>query len=195
MRRRGLRREVSEGPEPQFGLYLLDTPPPPMGWPSRGLHWPDWRLPVYRADARDALGELWPRAGQERVEVACNGAPSLGEGRAGSGHQGFSSQASWSCSGAREYLCGSNKTETYSCQEPWSRGYSSCTPGAVSVPPVLVTRPMTMSNQYLVVAAARIVSLLMGVGIERGGDAPKVAPGPQPDLAKGPLDPPRANAW
>lgn len=43
------------------------------------LLWPDWRLPVDPADARDALGELWERAGAERVEVACAG----GRGRTG----------------------------------------------------------------------------------------------------------------
>ena len=50
-----------------------------MRWSSRWLRWPDWWLPVNRADARDALLELWRRAEAERVEVACSG----GQGRTG----------------------------------------------------------------------------------------------------------------
>ena len=50
-----------------------------MSWPSRWVRWPDWWLPVNRADARDALLELWRRAEAERVEVACSG----GQGRTG----------------------------------------------------------------------------------------------------------------
>ena len=50
-----------------------------MGWASRWVRWPDWWLPVDRVNARDALLELWRRAGTERVEVACSG----GQGRTG----------------------------------------------------------------------------------------------------------------
>jgi hypothetical protein len=46
---------------------------------SRWVRWPDWWLPVDRADARDALLELWRRAEAEQVEVACSG----GQGRTG----------------------------------------------------------------------------------------------------------------
>lgn len=45
----------------------------------RWVRWPDFRLPRDRADAADALGEAWSRAGHERVEVACDG----GRGRTG----------------------------------------------------------------------------------------------------------------
>lgn len=79
VRGRGLRRRAREGAAPEFGLYLLGKRPPPMGWRSRWLRWPDWRLPVDREDAREALLELWHRAGSERVEVACHG----GLGRTG----------------------------------------------------------------------------------------------------------------
>jgi hypothetical protein len=41
---------------------LQGKPPPPMGWPSRWVPWPDWWLPTDRDDARDALLELWRRA-------------------------------------------------------------------------------------------------------------------------------------
>ena len=50
-----------------------------MDWSWRWVRWPDWRLPLDRADARDAMGELWRRAAVERVEVACSG----GQGRTG----------------------------------------------------------------------------------------------------------------
>lgn len=50
-----------------------------MGWPSRWLRWPDWWLPTERGDARNALVELYQRAGSERVELACSG----GRGRTG----------------------------------------------------------------------------------------------------------------
>ena len=79
VRGRGLRHPVPAGALPEFGLYLQGKPPPPMGWPSRWVRWPDWRLPADRNDARDALIELWQRAGSERVEVACSG----GRGRTG----------------------------------------------------------------------------------------------------------------
>jgi len=43
------------------------------------VHWPDFWLPVDRADAVDALQETWRRAADERVEVVCGG----GRGRTG----------------------------------------------------------------------------------------------------------------
>jgi protein-tyrosine phosphatase len=67
------------GQLPEFGLHLLDGPPPPTNWPSRWVRWPDWRLPRNPADARDALVEAWERAATERIEVACGG----GLGRTG----------------------------------------------------------------------------------------------------------------
>jgi len=79
VRGRGLRDGEAGGAEPEFGLYLLHQPPPPVEWPSRWVRWPDFRLPTDPDDARDALRELWRRAGRERVEVACGG----GRGRTG----------------------------------------------------------------------------------------------------------------
>jgi len=79
VRGRGLRHGTAEGVAPEFGLYLQGKPPPPVGWSSRWLRWPDWWLPLGRADAREALLELWRRAEAERVEVACSG----GRGRTG----------------------------------------------------------------------------------------------------------------
>lgn len=79
VRGRGLRRGATSGDDPEFGLYLQSKEPSPSDWSWRWLRWPDFRLPVDRADARDALVELWQRAESERVEVACSG----GLGRTG----------------------------------------------------------------------------------------------------------------
>ncbi|MFI8851148.1 protein phosphatase [Streptomyces sp. NPDC053499] len=79
VRGRGLRRPLPSGPAPHFGLYLLSRPPAGIDWESRWLRWPDFRLPSDRAEAREALGQVWERAGTERVEVACGG----GQGRTG----------------------------------------------------------------------------------------------------------------
>jgi protein-tyrosine phosphatase len=79
VRGRGLRRPLPAGPPPDFGLYLLGREPDPTPWPSRWLRWPDFRLPSDPAAARQALVELWERAAEQRVEVACRG----GRGRTG----------------------------------------------------------------------------------------------------------------
>jgi hypothetical protein len=79
VRGRGLRRPLPDGPLPEFGVYLLGNPPGPVAWESTWLPWPDFRLPRDPATARTALAEAWRRAGEERVEVACDG----GRGRTG----------------------------------------------------------------------------------------------------------------
>ncbi|MDP9434619.1 MAG: protein phosphatase [Actinomycetota bacterium] len=79
LRGRALRRPLPPGPAPEFGLYLLARPPAPVPWPSRWLRWPDLRLPVDVEDARDALHDVWERAAEQRVEIACGG----GRGRTG----------------------------------------------------------------------------------------------------------------
>lgn len=61
-----------------FVLLLADGPVP--AWPHRHVRWPDFWIPVERADALDALHEAHRRAhAGERVEVACRG----GVGRTG----------------------------------------------------------------------------------------------------------------
>ncbi len=76
---RGLSRSAGEGAAPEFGLYLQGRQPPAMDWPARWVRWPDWWLPLHRADARAAILELWRRAEEGRVEVACT----AGRGRTG----------------------------------------------------------------------------------------------------------------
>lgn len=60
-------------------MYLLSGRPREVPWDVRWVRWPDFRLPVDREDALDALCEAWGRAEAERVEVACGG----GRGRTG----------------------------------------------------------------------------------------------------------------
>ncbi len=79
VRGRGLRKPLPPGPAPDFAVHLLGRTPPPVGWESRWLRWPDFRLPADRAEAREGFREVWERAAGERVEVACGG----GMGRTG----------------------------------------------------------------------------------------------------------------
>jgi len=79
LRGRGLLRPPVAGPHPDFGLYLLGNQPEPLDWEVRWVRWPDFRLPVDRRDARQALQDAWRRTESQRVEVACAG----GRGRTG----------------------------------------------------------------------------------------------------------------
>ncbi|WP_053851435.1 hypothetical protein [Streptomyces sp. NRRL B-24085] len=80
VRGRGLRHPLDPAaPRPAYGVYLLGGKPPEVPWESRWLRWPDFRLPVDRAEARAVLGEVWRRSAGERVEIACGG----GKGRTG----------------------------------------------------------------------------------------------------------------
>jgi protein-tyrosine phosphatase len=74
-----LRLPPPPGPDPTFALYLLGHEPPPVGWESRWLRWPDFWLPADRAATEAALREAWARSPTERVEIACHG----GHGRTG----------------------------------------------------------------------------------------------------------------
>jgi hypothetical protein len=79
IRGRGLRRPRPDGPDPQFGVYLLGHDPGPFPWEHRWVRWPDFRTPTSTPDALDALREALARAATERVELACGG----GVGRTG----------------------------------------------------------------------------------------------------------------
>jgi Protein-tyrosine phosphatase len=75
VRARRLRDTVSPA---DFALLLADGPVP--AWPHRHIHWPEFWIPINRADALDALREAHRRANAgERVEVTCRG----GIGRTG----------------------------------------------------------------------------------------------------------------
>jgi len=61
-----------------FTLLLAHGPVPP--WPHRYIHWPEFWIPISRANALDALREAHRRAhAGERVEVTCRS----GVGRTG----------------------------------------------------------------------------------------------------------------
>ncbi|TKJ18507.1 protein-tyrosine phosphatase family protein [Blastococcus sp. CCUG 61487] len=61
-----------------FALVLAEGPVPE--WPHWRVRWPDFWVPLDRADALDALREVRARArAGERVEIACRG----GVGRTG----------------------------------------------------------------------------------------------------------------
>ncbi len=79
VRGRGLRRPLPPGPVPEFGVYLLGAEPPPTGWETRWLRWPDFWLPADRERAAEVFRQAWQRAAEERVEIACGG----GRGRTG----------------------------------------------------------------------------------------------------------------
>lgn len=72
-------RRIADPAAPaDFSLLLAPGPAP--GWAYRRVRWPDFWIPMDRADTLDALREALDRgyAGQ-RVEVACRG----GTGRTG----------------------------------------------------------------------------------------------------------------
>jgi hypothetical protein len=79
IRGRGLRKPLPPGPWPDFGLYLRGRRPAAVEWKSRWVRWPDFWLPIDRADFNDALHEALERTANQRVEIACGG----GIGRTG----------------------------------------------------------------------------------------------------------------
>jgi protein-tyrosine phosphatase len=79
VRGRGISRPLPAGPVPALGVYLLADEPPTVLWESRWLRWPDFGLPADRDQVLPVLMEVWQRAADERVEVACLG----GRGRTG----------------------------------------------------------------------------------------------------------------
>lgn len=75
----GLRLTPHPGPDPTFGLFLLNHQPPEVPWEHRWVRWPDFWVPSDPADAMDAIHAAWERASAERVQIACAG----GRGRTG----------------------------------------------------------------------------------------------------------------
>jgi hypothetical protein len=62
VRGRGLKRDASPDPRPQWGLYLLARSPAEQPWPGRWVRLPDFWLPGDGNDARLALTEAYHRA-------------------------------------------------------------------------------------------------------------------------------------
>lgn len=117
VRGRGLRKPVPDGPEPEFGLYLLGKEPPASTWPSRWLRWPDFRLPSDRADARDAFFEAFERSATERVEIACGG----GRGRTGTALACLCILAGTPATEAVTYV--RTHYDRHAVETPWQRRY------------------------------------------------------------------------
>ncbi|MDJ0356898.1 protein-tyrosine phosphatase family protein [Paenarthrobacter sp. PH39-S1] len=118
IRGRGLRRPLALGLMPDFGLYLLNDPPLPMGWDARWVRWPDFCLPLDRHDAVCALREAWQRSTSERVEIACAG----GHGRTGTALACLAVldgvPASDAVAYVRQYL------GPWAVETPWQRRYA-----------------------------------------------------------------------
>ena len=117
VRGRALRRPLPGGEPPDFGLYLLGSPPPPVDWDSRWVRWPDFRLPADRVDAAKALHELWRRAETERVEVACGG----GRGRTGTALACLAVIDGLSSGDAVHYVRAG--FDVHAVETPWQRRY------------------------------------------------------------------------
>jgi Protein-tyrosine phosphatase len=72
-------RRLAAPASPADSAVVLGAGPLPA-WPARRVRWPDFWVPLDRADALDALRKALERArAGERVEVACRG----GVGRTG----------------------------------------------------------------------------------------------------------------
>ncbi|MGY1593825.1 protein-tyrosine phosphatase family protein [Geodermatophilus sp. SYSU D00708] len=72
-------RRLAAPATPADAAVVLGAGPLPA-WPARRVRWPDFWVPLDRADVLDALREALERArAGERVEVACRG----GVGRTG----------------------------------------------------------------------------------------------------------------
>jgi hypothetical protein len=79
VRGRGRRAPLPPGPVPELGVHLLGRRPEPVPWEAHWVRWPDFRLPADPAGLRAVLLQVWERAPEERVELACAG----GTGRTG----------------------------------------------------------------------------------------------------------------
>ena len=117
VRGRGLRKALPVGRLPEFGLYLLGRDPEPMRWPYRWVQWPDFGLPSNRVAAREALRELWERAAESRVEVACGS----GRGRTGTALACLAVLDGVSAAGAIAYV--RRHYDRRAVETPWQRRY------------------------------------------------------------------------
>lgn len=117
VRGRGLRRPPPAGPDPELGIYLLGSAPPPVAWDSRWVRWPDFRLPADRALAARVLREAWERAATGRVEVACHG----GRGRTGTALACLAILDGVPPAAAVAYV--RDRYDRHAVETPWQRRY------------------------------------------------------------------------
>ena len=125
VRGRGLRRPLPDGPEPELGIYLLGSAPPPVAWESRWLRWPDFRLPADRPLAALVLRQAWERAATERVEIACFG----GRGRTGTALACLAVLDGVPAAEAVAYV--RDRYDRHAVETPWQRRYVRHFPAAL----------------------------------------------------------------
>jgi hypothetical protein len=126
VRGRGLRRPSPGAPEPELGVYLLGSAPPPVTWESRWLRWPDFRLPADRPLAARVLREAWERAATDRVEIACFG----GRGRTGTALACLAVLDGVPAAQAVAYV--RDRYDRHAVETPWQRRYVRHFPAALA---------------------------------------------------------------
>ncbi len=115
IRGRGLRNPPPDGPDPDFGVYLLARDPGPFAWEHRWVRWPDFRTPASTDDAVAALRAAYERCVEERVEIACGG----GIGRTGTALAGIAVLAGVPPSGAVDWA--RRRYDRRAVETPWQR--------------------------------------------------------------------------
>ncbi|MGH3377902.1 MAG: protein-tyrosine phosphatase family protein [Actinoallomurus sp.] len=130
VRGRGLRSPLSDGPAPEFGLYLGSARlrrrhEGAPAWPHAWLDWSDFLLPRDRDEAIARIGELHERAKAGlAVEVACGG----GVGRTGTVVASLAVRAGL----AQADAVGWTRAHYHrrAVETPWQRGWVARFPGA-----------------------------------------------------------------
>jgi Protein-tyrosine phosphatase len=118
LRGRALRGARPEGPEPEFGLYMVGSvSEAEVSWPVRWLAWPDFRLPTDPVDAVDAFREAHRRSASERVEVGCHG----GLGRTGTALACIAVLDGVNAADAVRYI--RERYDARAVETPWQRRY------------------------------------------------------------------------
>ncbi|WP_240646029.1 protein phosphatase [Georgenia sp. SYP-B2076] len=117
VRGRGLRRPAPGGPDPDHGYYLTGLPPPPLGWDSRWVPWPDFLLPLGWRRAARALVLAHQQAAHSRVELACH----AGRGRTGTALACMSTLGGLTAREAIGYV--RTHYDRHAVDTPWQRGF------------------------------------------------------------------------
>ncbi|MFG2105153.1 protein-tyrosine phosphatase family protein [Micromonospora echinaurantiaca] len=116
-------RRIGDPATPADFALLLAAGPAPQ-WPHRRIRWPDFWVPVDRADALDALGEALRRAHDgERVEVACRG----GTGRTGTAIAALAILDGLPAERAVQWVRANYRPRAV--ETPWQRRWLRCLPG------------------------------------------------------------------
>jgi protein-tyrosine phosphatase len=118
VRGRGLKRQDSPHPQPEWGLYLLARSPAENDWPGRWVRWLDFWLPSDEDDARLAFEEVHRRAAAgARVEVACGG----GKGRTGTALACIAQLSGVAAGDATAWVRA--RYDAHAVETPWQRRY------------------------------------------------------------------------